>query len=179
MKAGSPPAFVVPGATVTLRAAVASLYTYNRWATDRVLATTEALSAGQFTARVVDGQRPIRDVLLHLTSTQRIHLAWWDGSMSGEESFAVGYSLEAYPDHSSVARLWAEVAANTARFVDSLGSDQDLERICRRVLRDGCLREVSLWHSMLHVVNHGTQHRSEAAVMLTALGHSPGDVELL
>jgi uncharacterized damage-inducible protein DinB len=32
---------------------------------------------------------------------------------------------------------------------------------------------------LAHVVNHGTQSRSEAAVLLTEYGQSPGDLDLI
>jgi len=35
------------------------------------------------------------------------------------------------------------------------------------------------WHAIAHLVNHGTQHRSEAALMLTNFGHSPEEVDLI
>jgi uncharacterized damage-inducible protein DinB len=36
-----------------------------------------------------------------------------------------------------------------------------------------------LWHLLVHVLNHGTQHRSEAALLLTSYGQSPGDLDLI
>ncbi len=32
---------------------------------------------------------------------------------------------------------------------------------------------------MAHLVNHGTQHHTEAVAILTDLGHSPGDIDLI
>jgi uncharacterized damage-inducible protein DinB len=39
------------------------------------------------------------------------------------------------------------------------------------------VRERVLWHLLFDAVNHGTQHRSEAGVLLTRYGQSPGDME--
>jgi hypothetical protein len=36
-----------------------------------------------------------------------------------------------------------------------------------------------LWGMMLHVANHGTQHGVEVTAMLTGLGQSPGDVDVV
>lgn len=61
-------------------------------------------------------------------------------------------------------------------YLNSL-SDETLWGYVRYTTPEGVKRERLLWHCLYHVVNHGTQHRSEAAVRLTELGHSPGEVD--
>ena len=36
-----------------------------------------------------------------------------------------------------------------------------------------------LWHYVMHLVSHGLQQFSEAAVLLTRAGHSPGEIGFL
>ena len=38
---------------------------------------------------------------------------------------------------------------------------------------------IPVWQMLVHVVNHGTQHRAEAAALLTAAGRSPGEIDLI
>ena len=60
-----------------------------------------------------------------------------------------------------------------------LNSDEQLETPYERLVSDGSRRKRVLWEMMLHVINNGTQYRSEIAMMLTSFGHSPGDMEIL
>jgi uncharacterized damage-inducible protein DinB len=56
-------------------------------------------------------------------------------------------------------------------------ADEDVTRLVRYDTDSGGPRRRVLWHCLHHVVNHGTQHRSEAAVLLTDYGRSPGDLD--
>lgn len=47
------------------------------------------------------------------------------------------------------------------------------------VLNWGVDERAPIWKILAHVVNHGTQHRSELARYLTKCGHSPGEMDLL
>ncbi len=63
-------------------------------------------------------------------------------------------------------------------FVDSLTDERLNAPFQYKNTRGEKLQNI-LWQAMAHVVNHGTQHRSEAAAMLTEFNHSPGDIDLI
>jgi len=155
------------------------LYAYNTDMTERLLDTAVDLDATDFTAVVVSGQRSIRDTFVHLCSAQSAHLATWS-TLPGASPWTHEIVDPAdLPDLAAVRQRWSAVSAGTDAFLASLRTDDDLARRYRRTRSDGTLVERELWLGMLHVANHGTQHRAEIAVMLTALGRSPGDLDLL
>jgi len=64
-------------------------------------------------------------------------------------------------------------------FVDSLEPDDQLERVYKIITPQGETIKRLLWDIILHVVNHGTHNRSGVAMVLTKLGHSPSEIEIL
>ena len=57
--------------------------------------------------------------------------------------------------------------------------DAGLDRVVRYRSTDAREHETPLWQILLHLANHGTQHRAEAGAELTRLGFSPGDVDYM
>ena len=153
-------------------------YAYTSWATRQVLETAAALTPEQLHAPGAAGHGSVRDTLIHLMRTHRGWLSWWDGSLPPDEAYRLKMDPAAYPDIPSLLAAWSEIERQTAAFLAGL-SDADAEKAFAWDFRNGRTSGMPLWGMMLHVMNHGTQHRSEVAAMLTGFGHSPGNLDLL
>jgi uncharacterized damage-inducible protein DinB len=158
-------------------ATIRSIFGYDRWATDHVLTCCEPLTVEQFT---VDRELPwgsIRDQLVHQFIVHKRWLSWADGSLSGEEAYALLANPEDYPDVPAVREMWNDVNLQNTRFLDRMTPDDLVREL--RVDAPGAEFALAVGQVMLHIAYHSMQHRTEVTTALTSLGHSPGDIDYL
>ena len=73
---------------------------------------------------------------------------------------------------------WREEEQTMLRYLAGLSSG-DLRGGVSYTNTRGLTFTTPLWQILAHVVNHGTQFRGEAGVLLTRYGQSPGDLDLI
>lgn len=152
---------------------ILALYQYNWWATDRILDTAAALTPEEYNAPI-DAEGSIRILLSHTLAAE------WIWRKRLEESI----SPSAMPDYAEATILadlrtiWDEERANWVRFLAGL-TDEAIQSEMRYRSTKGKEFPAPMWIVLAHVVNHGTQHRSEIAQALTNLGHSPDGLDLI
>ncbi len=149
------------------------LYRYNRWANKRILDTVARITNEQFLASDSYPHGGLRGTLTHTLFAEWIWRNRWQGESPMER-----IKPEEFSTLDSLRARWLEEEKALDAFVQSL-TDEKLNSPCQHKPPRGEPWENILWQVMLHLVNHGTQHRGEAAAMLTELGHSPGDIDFI
>lgn len=151
---------------------IQDLFAYNTWANERILAAAARVTDEQFVAPTRFPGASLRGCLLHVVNALRFHLANWQEQPERRDLRAVDF-----PSVATLAAQWAHEEAALRDFLATL-TDANLDQT--RSLSfpwDGVKITAPLWKLILHNLNHATQHRSDAAQMLTDLGHSPGDLD--
>jgi uncharacterized damage-inducible protein DinB len=149
------------------------LFEYNSWANARILAAASGISPAQYLTHGAFPHGGLRGTLVHTLFAEWVWRLRWQGTPP-----EVGWELEDVPTFEGLRTRWLDEKIRLMRFVDGL-TDEELGVEFDYVSTEGGRHRRAMWESMLHLVNHGTQHRSEAAAMLTEMGHSPGDIDLI
>ena len=149
------------------------LYKYNNWANSRILDAAENLTEEQFLAPASYPHGGLRGTLTHILFAEWLWRLRWQG-----ESPTVRMKPEDFVTFNSLCVRWVQEEKLLMDFVDGL-KEEKLDNTFNYYTTEGEPLQRILWQAMMHVVNHGTQHRSEAAAMLTELGYSPGDIDLM
>ena len=150
-----------------------TLIDYLYWTRDAVLAAAAQLEGGEFTGTDTVTTRDMRATLVHELDVQwswreRLKGADWD-----EWGPDADLTADDYPTIESLREHWARDEADMRAWLASL-TDADLD--APPVREEDRL---PLWQFVMHLVSHGIQQFSEAAVLLTRAGHSPGDIGFL
>ena len=149
------------------------LYKYNQWANAKILNATSNVTNEQFLAPASFPHGGLRGTLAHTLFAEWIWRHRWEGT-----SPVIRLKPEDFPTFESLRSRWADEEKLLMSFVDNV-TDNRLNSHFFYTNTRGDPFERILWQVMVHVVNHGTQHRSEAAALLTDFGHSPGDIDLV
>jgi uncharacterized damage-inducible protein DinB len=149
------------------------LYKYNAWANARILETTAQVTAEQFLASAPFSHGGLCNTLVHTLFAEWIWCRRWEGVSPTKWLLP-----EDFPNFEYLRLRWLEEEEKLMDFVKNV-SDKALGETVQYRTTSGKPRANILWQLMVHLVNHGTQHRSEAAAMLTEFGHSPGDIDLI
>ena len=143
------------------------LLDYSYAATGRILATAARLDPAEFVAvPPLRGAASLRDILVHMLDTER---GWREDLRAGRRGTMPDLNPADFPDVAVLANAWRE---DEARMRAWLATHNDA------TLSGAAPNGRPLWVCLAHVANHSTQHRSEAAMILTHWGASPGDLDL-
>lgn len=148
---------------------IATLIHFNFWANDRILATCERISVDEFTRLHAPdpGWGNLRGILVHTLDTEygwrSVLQALDEDGILEADNFADTAALKSRWDTERAA--WLDYAARL--------SDESINF----KYGDDAPNSPKVWQTILHVVTHGIQHRSEAAAILTGYGQSPGELD--
>ncbi|MGB1287741.1 MAG: DinB family protein, partial [Aggregatilineales bacterium] len=150
--------------------AIKLMFAYNNWANEKILATAKKITLEQLTTKQDVSWGSLRGTLVHTLDCE-----WgWRVLLQHGENVPV-LNADDFPDVASIRTHWHKEETAWDAYLDSL-SDDDVDDIITYGSPDN-KRSQTLWHCLYHVVNHGMQHRSECAVMLTNFGQSPGEID--
>ncbi len=147
------------------------IYSYNYWANEKILAASAKVTQEQFLAWADFPYGGLRGTLIHILDAE---FGWRD--LFETNKFGDDLKEDDFPTFQSLEGQFQKEEKAMRSYLNRL-KDDDMNSHLKYTTSNGELRDRILWHCLYHVVNHGTQHRSEAAALLTDLDNSPGDLD--
>jgi len=153
---------------------VRTLIDYNAWDDERVLGLAATLDPDRLRAAAAVSFGGLFATLAHLVGTE----VTWCRRLEGEEHVPAVLGAADFADLAAIESAWRDVTRRLRAVVAALPED-GADRVVAYRSTKGVPYSNPVAEIVLHVVNHGTQFRAEAGTVLTAAGHSPGDLDLI
>ena len=145
-----------------------ALMDYNHTLYRRLWDSIALLTEEQFARDVVYSRGSVRSQMLHVANAEG---RWLRGLREVPNARQYRLHPADYPTRESVRAVWEANAHDLATYVDSL-SDADLQRVPAGM-------GGPVWHVLMHLVNHGTDHRAQILRILGDFGAPTFDQDLI
>jgi uncharacterized damage-inducible protein DinB len=150
---------------MSLLSHIKRLYDYTYWAHHRVWQhAILPLSDEQYHRPLAYSIGSIHQQVVHTMSAEWM----WFSRMRGETPRAMLDPAD-FPDRPAVRARWDEVEAMVRAYLEAL-SEADLDRRFEYRTTGGTPDSQPLGEVLLHVVNHGTDHRAQMLAQIHAMG---------
>jgi uncharacterized damage-inducible protein DinB len=116
----------------------------------------------------------LHGTLLHILSSEWV----WRARFQEQISPRAFLAEQDFPTLAAIQARWQTEEQMMRTYLASL-SDEQLNQPIDYASISGKPYTTVLWQILAHTVNHGTQHRAQCAVILTDLGASPGDIDMI
>jgi len=161
------------------RTELETLYDFGYYVRDRILEKAANLSAAEFAAPSALTTRNLRGTLVHTLDVE-----WsWRARLGGqpEAVWKSELSMNNYPTVAVLADHWRRDEVEMRAWLGGLDDEilaKDFELPASSVMATPEHR-YPLWYYVLHIHTHTYQQLSDAAVLLTRMRQSPGNIEFL
>jgi uncharacterized damage-inducible protein DinB len=142
---------------------------YHHTMTRRVWDSIDQITEEQFLADDAYSRGSIRNLMVHLANTDSNWLAGLKNIP--EEQDAPRRKYEDYPDRLSVRAFWDGTAKDLADYIETL-TEAELNEKPKDI-------DAPRWTVLLHLVNHGTDHRATVLQRLHELGAPTFDQDFI
>jgi uncharacterized damage-inducible protein DinB len=150
-----------------------TLFAFNRWANDRILAACRLLSDDEFTRNLRSSHGGVRGTLVHTLWSEWVWFRRWLGESPKEP-----FDEHDFADVAAITSRWDELDQERRLFLGVI-TNEKIESTFAYENRMGEHWEYSYRYAMQHVLNHSTYHRGQIVTFLRQLDRIPPVTDLL
>ncbi len=154
---------------------ISKQFEYNYWANGRIFEKAVLVSSEEMQAASVIEGRSLQQVLSHMVYVEKV---WRLLARDGKFDRSQMPSDEQLATAEGIRQFAGQEEQEMQAFLKNLTEDELAEQMI--ITRwDGVKVSMTRWNMLIHLATHSMQHRTEAAVLLTQYGQSPGDLDFL
>jgi len=135
---------------------IKTLFDYNFWAFERVWEFISQLTDEQFIHEIDYSTGSIRNIVCHMMSANIRWVSRLQGKMP-----QLHLTYEDFDTLAKTAAKWDELKKEFQDYIDSLDQNQLDAEVNWEIQDRGWKMGTPRWELLLHVANHGTDHRAQ------------------